>query len=155
MPANTSPPTFSKRVKKLGAIIFNPYCSCHKRLQFIADEGVRLPAKLERIEPRNRVDHQSAFVGMINPMTRQRVGEAPADKRVLYAEIICPFDRKPKHLQIVPPIDERGIVSATIGFLAYHKGLPIVDFRYLGEAVNMNLDWHDPWYTKFDNKNLG
>lgn len=125
-----------------------------KRLQFISDEGVRLPAKLVLVESRKRVDRQSAFAGMINPMTRQRVREAPADKRVLYAEIIYPFDRKPKQLQIIPPIDEHGIVSANIGFLAYHQGVPIVDFRYLGQTANLNLDWHDPWYTKFDNKNL-
>ncbi len=125
-----------------------------KRLQFKTDDGVQLPAKLELVEPRNRVDRQSAFAGMINPMTRQRVGEAPADKRVLYAEIIYPFDRKPKQLQIIPPKDERGIVSATIGFLAYHQGVPIIDFRYLSEAANLNLDWQDPWYTKFENKNL-
>lgn len=125
-----------------------------KRLQFKTDEGVHLAAKLELVEPRKRVDRQSAFTGMINPMTRPRFGEAPADKRVLYAEIIYPFDRKPKQLQIIPPKDERGIVSATIGFLAYHQAVPIVDFRYLGEAANLNLDWQDPWYTKFDNKNL-
>ena len=38
-----------------------------------------------------RVDRKSPFAGMINPMTRQRVPEAPADKRVLYAEISYPF----------------------------------------------------------------
>ena len=126
----------------------------NERLQFITDEGVKLPARIELVESRNRVDRQSPYAGMINPTTRQRVREAPADKRVLYAEIIYPFDKKPKQLQIVPPMDERGVVSANIGFLAYHKAVPIVDFRYLGQTAKLNLDWQDPWYTKFDNKNL-
>jgi len=66
-----------------------------RRLQFITGEGVTLQAKLELVEPRQRVDRQSAYAGMINPLTRQRVQDAPADKRVLYAEIIYPFDEKP------------------------------------------------------------
>jgi hypothetical protein len=128
-------------------------------LQFITEEGVKLPAKLELVEARQRVDRQSAFAGMINPMTRQRVGAAPADKRVLYAEIIYPFPKKnnaskPQQLTIIPPLNERGAATTTIGFLAYHKAVPIVDFRYLGQAAKLDLDWQDPWYTKFDNKNL-
>jgi len=131
----------------------------NERLQFITDEGVKLPAKLELVEARKRVDRFSSYAGMINPMTRQRVKSAPADKRVLYAEIIYPFPEKdktlkPKQLQIVPPMDAQGMVSASIGFLAYHKDVPIVDFRYLGQTAKLNLDWQDPWYTQFDNKNL-
>ena len=130
-----------------------------ERLQFITDKGVTLPAKLELVEPRTRVDRLSAFAGMINPITRQRVRGAPEDKRVLYAEIIYPFPGKdkaikPEQLKIIPPLNDRGVAAANIGFLAYHKAVPIIDFRYLGQASRLNLDWEDPWYTKFDNKNL-
>lgn len=38
--------------------------------------------------------------------------------------------------------------------IAYHKAVPIIDFRYLGAAARLTLDWADPWYTKFDNPNL-
>ena len=134
-----------------------------KRLQFITEKGVKLPAKLERVEPRKRVDRVSAYAGMINPMTRQRIREAPADKRVLYAEIVYPFpskdsDRdtvvKPEQLKIIPPLNEQGIVTADIGFVAYHRAVPIIDFRFLGQPAKLNLNWQDPWYTKFENKNL-
>ena len=125
-----------------------------RRLQFITGEGVTLPARLELVEPRLRVDRQSAFAGMINPVTRQRVREAPADKRVLYAEIIYPFAEKPAQLKIVPPMSDQGFATANIGFIAYHQSVPIIDFRYLGKAATLNLDWHDPWYTKFDSKLL-
>ena len=126
----------------------------NQRLQFVTGEGVTLPAKLELVEPRQRVDRQSAYAGMINPLTRQRVPDAPADKRVLYAEIIYPFEEKPDLLKIIPPLDDQGFVTATIGFIAYHQAVPIIDFRFLGQAATLNLDWQDPWYTKFDNKNL-
>ena len=125
-----------------------------ERLQFVTDKGVKLSAKLELVEPRERVDRVSAYAGMINPMTRQRVREAPADKRVLYAEIVYPFEGEPKSLQIIPPLNERGIVTANIGFVAYHQAVPITDFRFLGQAATLNINWQDPWYTRFDNKNL-
>ena len=125
-----------------------------ERLQFITGKGIKLPAKLELVEPRERVDRRSPFAGMINPITRQRVKESPADKRVLYAEIIYPFDKKPEQLKIIPPLNDKGVATANIGFVAYHKAVPIIDFRYLGQPAKLNLDWQDPWYTKFDNKNL-
>ena len=123
-------------------------------LKFISDDGNTLAAQLVLVEPRMRVDRKSPFAGMINPFTRQRVPEAPADKRVLYAEIIYPFDGKPQHITMVPPLDDEGRARVTMGFIAYHKAVPIIDFRYLGAPATLTLDWSDPWYSKFDNPNL-
>ena len=125
-----------------------------ERLQFITDKESKLSARLELVEPRMRVDRNSPFAGTINPYTRRRIGEAPADKRVLYAEIIYPFSEKPQQLTVVPPADAQGNAVATIGFIAYHKAVPVIDFRYLGQAAKLNLDWQDPWYSRFDNPNL-
>jgi hypothetical protein len=124
------------------------------KLHFITETGASLPARLALVEPRMRVDRQSPFAGMINPMTRQRVPEAPADKRVLYAEIIYPFKQRPKTLTIVPPVDEEGRALVTIGFITYHKAVPVIDFRYLGTDAKLELNWADPWYSKFENPNL-
>jgi hypothetical protein len=123
-------------------------------LKFIADDGTILPAQLILVEPRMRVDRKSPFAGMINPYTRQRVPEAPADKRVLYAEMIYPFVGKPEHITMVPPLDDEGRAKVTLGFIAYHKSVPVIDFRYLGAPAKLELDWSDPWYSKFDNPNL-
>lgn len=122
--------------------------------QVVAADGEKLPAHLDLVEPRMRVDRQSPFAGMINPFTRQRVPGAPADKRVLYAEISYPFEGKPAALTFVPPLDEEGRARVTIGFIAYHKSVPIIDFRYLGAPARLALDWEDPWYSRFDNPNL-
>lgn len=126
----------------------------HNTLKFVTDGDKVLPAQVVLIEPRMRVDRRSPFAGMINPYTRQRVPEAPSDKRVLYAELTYPFKGKPKTLTIVPPLDEEGRAKATMGFIAYHKAVPVIDFRYLGAPATLNLDWSDPWYSKFDNPNL-
>jgi hypothetical protein len=117
-------------------------------------DGVPLPAKLRLAEPRLRVDRNSPFAGMINPQTRQRVPEAPLDKRVLYAEIDYPFQGRPATLTFSPPLDENGNALATIGFIAYHKAVPVIDFRYLTAGATLILDWEDPWYSRFDNPNL-
>jgi hypothetical protein len=123
-------------------------------LQVVMPDGEQLQAKLEMVEPRQRVDRKSPFVGMTNPYTRQRIPEAPADKRVLYAEIVYPFTGKPDSLTFIPLQDDEGRALVTIGFITFHKSVPVIDFRYLGAAATLNLDWDDPWYTKFDNPNL-
>jgi hypothetical protein len=120
----------------------------------VTGEGEPLPARLERVEPRMRVDRKSPFAGMINPITRQRVPEAPADKRVLYAEISYPFEGRPEALTFIPPQDEEGRARVSIGFIAYHKSVPVTDFRYLGAPARLQLDWDDPWYSRFENPNL-
>jgi hypothetical protein len=123
-------------------------------LKFMTDDGGPLPAQLKLVEPRMRVDRRSPFAGMINPYTRQRVPEPPADKRVLYAEIVYPFEGKPASITMVPPLDDQGRAEVTLGFIAYHKAVPVIDFRYLGAPAKLKLDWSDPWYSKFDNPNL-
>jgi hypothetical protein len=126
-----------------------------RTFQVVTGSGEKLPARLDLVEPRMRVDRKSPFAGMTNPYTRQRVPEAPADKRVLYAEISYPFEeRRPAELTFIPPQDDEGRASVSVGFIAYHKSVPIIDFRYLGAPARLALDWGDPWYTKFDNPNL-
>jgi hypothetical protein len=141
---STARPPLSERLQQFSA----------ETLQIITDEGTKLQAELTLAEPRLRKDRASAFAGMINPMTRQRVPGAPEDKRVLYAELEYPLSGRPESLTIIPPRDASGIPAVTIGFIAYHKAVPIIDFRYLSQPAIVTLDWEDPWYTRFDNPNL-
>jgi hypothetical protein len=106
------------------------------------------------VELRMRIERPNPFAGMINPITRQPVPGPPEDNRVLYAELVYPFASKPKSLTIVPPLEKVGTPTASIGFIAYHKGVPVVDYRYLSEPARMDLDWDDPWYSRFENKAL-
>ncbi len=122
--------------------------------QIITDDGTKLQANLRLAEQRRRKERASAFAGLINPTTRQRVPGPPEDKRVLYAELEYPFSGKPESLTIIPPQNANGIAAVSIGFIAYHKSVPIIDFRYLSGPAKVTLDWADPWYTKFDNPNL-
>jgi hypothetical protein len=125
-----------------------------KTFQIKNDRGDNLHARLELVEPRMRKERPSPFAGMINPYTRQRIPGPPEDKRVLYAKLVYPFRKKPKSLTIIPPVDDRGMSRASIGFITYHKRVPIIDFRYLSELSTITLNWQDPWYSSFDKKAL-
>lgn len=122
--------------------------------QVIANNGTNLDADLKLIEPRLRKDRASPFAGMINPMTGRQVPGPPKDKRVIYAELEYHFIGKPESLSFIPPRDDAGNAAVNIGFIAYHKAVPIIDFGYLSHAAEVKLDWQDPWYTKFNNPNL-
>lgn len=43
---------------------------------------------------------------------------------------------------------------ANIGFVVYHQGVPVNDFRYLYSGATLNLDWEDPWHSRFESRNL-
>jgi hypothetical protein len=122
--------------------------------QFVTGTGKKLQAQLKLVEPRMRKERPSPFAGMINPYTRQPIPGPPEDRRVLYAELVYPFQSKPGSLTIIPPIDKRGASAVSIGFTAYHKDVPIVSFKYLSNASKMSLDWEDPWHTSFEEKAL-
>jgi hypothetical protein len=125
-----------------------------RTFQIKTENGENLYARPELVEPRIRKERPSPFAGLINPYTRQRIPGPPEDKRVLYAELIYPFKKKPQTLTIIPPIDSRGMSTASIGFITYHQRVPIIDFRYLSEVATLMLDWEDPWYSSFDKKAL-
>ncbi|MCZ6815192.1 MAG: hypothetical protein O7F76_00675, partial [Planctomycetota bacterium] len=78
-------PPLPERLKRFSA----------ETIQVVTDNGTKLQADLKLLEPRLRKDRASPFAGMINPMTRQRVPEAPSDKRVLYVELEYPFEGEP------------------------------------------------------------
>ena len=118
--------------------------------QIITDEGRKIRAKLQLTSLRLRKERPSRYAGKINPYTRQRMPGPPEDKRVLYVELVYPFDKRPKALTIIPPLDEEGRGLVAIGFVTYHKEVLITDFRYLPQSSTVRLDWDDPWYSGFE-----
>ena len=124
-------------------------------LQVIADNGLKLQANLKLIEPRFRRERPLPIRSKINPYTGQPIPGPPKDKRVLYAELVYPFKHKPQSLTIIPPLDaESKISKVPIGFMTYHKGAPLHDFKYLSGPSTVTFDWVDPWYSQFDKKAL-
>ncbi len=118
-------------------------------------KGVVLPVETVLVERRLRVDRASPMAGKTDPYSGRTMPEAPSDPRVMYVELLYRFDGpRPDTLTITPPLDPKGTVAANIGMIAFHRSVPVIDFRYLSAAATLRLDWSDPWYSRFDNPNL-
>lgn len=112
------------------------------------DDGPPQRGFVKSMEGRRRIKRDD-ITGEPLPVSENE-GEA-----VVYTVLVYPFEGTPKTLAIKPPQDAEGqFVTATIGFTTYHKKLPVMDFRYLGTEEILDLDWEDPWYSKFRNRNL-
>ena len=111
-------------------------------------DGENLIGEIVKQEVMPRKYRASLYTGVVNKNNK-------VSKEMLFVEIIYPLTNKPKKVVITPPI-ERGNkqTRANIGFVTYHKNIPVNDLRYLGQSVSLNLDWKDPWYSRFDNINL-
>ena len=124
-------------------------------LQIIDNTGRKLRANLKLVEPRLRQERPSPIRWKVNPYTGQPIPGPPKDKRVLFAELIYPFKQRPQSLTLIPPLEEnRRVPKVSIGFMTYHMGAPLHDFKYLSEPSTVTLDWQDPWYSVFDKKAL-
>jgi hypothetical protein len=108
---------------------------------------VALPGVLTAVEPRPRV-RRDEVTGEPLPV--------PADEEepVVFARLAYPLPGQPNVISITPPGAENEGPMSDLGFVAYHRGLPINDFRYLGARETLDLDWDDPWYSRFRNRNL-
>jgi len=109
-------------------------------------KGNKLNGSVRLIENRKRTVRPS-------PISNPPGGLVPS-KNVTYVEIEYPFKRIPKSLVFNPPVNENGTAGVTYGFIVYHGNIPVIDFRFLPYNQKLNLDWVDPWYSKFENKNL-
>jgi len=139
-----SPPRIETRVARFSKEVF----------RIVPHDEQAIVAQLKLTEPRERIARANPFTGMMNPITRRSVPGPPADKRVLYIELIYPFQKRPQRLTIIPPLNKAGQPQVSIGFIVYHRNVPVIDFSYLSEAIRLNLDWEDPWYSRFEKKQL-
>ena len=73
---------------------------------------------------------------------------------VVFVELRYPLRARPSTLVIEPPLTDDGYAAADIGFVVYHQGIAINDFRYLAAGEPIRLDWNDPFYSRFERKSL-
>ena len=74
---------------------------------------------------------------------------------VTYAEIVYPLNTSPEQLTLVPPLAlGKDRADSAIGFIVFHDQIPVTNYWYLSQAETLNLDWEDPWYSTFENRNL-
>jgi hypothetical protein len=110
-------------------------------LVITSGDGELIPGYVLEMGPRERV-RRDEVTG--EPLFSD--DETP--ETAIYAELLYPFETQPETLTF---INGR---SRSIGFVVYHKGVAVNDFRYLTPAQTLNLDWDDPWYSAFDHRGL-
>ena len=113
-----------------------------------AEGGEPLPGRVEKLVARRRLARDE--------VTGEPLPEQPKNSElILHAVLKYTFDGRPASLTIQPPLlPDSDLCAANIGFACYHDGLPVNDFRYLPGEVTLDLDWTDPWYSRFRHPNL-
>ncbi len=137
-------PPLEERMRKFSA----------EDLQIITDDGRTLQAERRVVAERTRKPRPSPNVGKLNPITLQPIPGPPSDDRVLYVELVYALGPAPESLILVPPTEGQGRPTATVGFIVYHGGVPLIDFRYMPMESTLHLDWDDPWYSEFEERAL-
>jgi hypothetical protein len=108
----------------------------------------------------NKGEALPGFVRDMGPATRPRRDEITGEELptpdeeavvVIGATLIFPFEGKPEALTLVAP-SKTGL--ANIGFVLYHLGVAVNDFRYLSSGYEVQLDWEDAWYSTFPQRAL-
>ena len=110
----------------------------------IQADGKILAGGVLEIGPETRVKR--------DPVTGNPVAsESDEAEIVIAATLIYPFDPHPASLTLGLPM-HTGPVS--IGFVLYHQGVAVNDFRFLTNGLEVHLDWDDPWYSAFDSRSM-
>ncbi len=113
-----------------------------------SDDGSPLAGQVSSFQVRKRIKRDE-ITGA--PLAVQPEGA----EIVVYAVLEFHLEGQPRSISIGGPTDiDQGRATANIGFITYHKGLPVSDFRYLAVEETLELDWQDPWYSRFRNPNL-
>ncbi len=110
----------------------------------IPDAGDPLAGRMLSIGPEERVQ-RDPVTGEIVPVNE---GEA---ETVIRVRLSYALPAKPSELSIVLGPNAR---KASIGYVAYHRSVAVNDFRYLTPSQTLQLDWLDPWYTRFTTRAL-
>ena len=116
-------------------------------LVFRLDDGPPIPGRILEMEPRKRVVRDE-ITGEPLPVPE---GEG---EDVIFAVLEYPLTGTTgddRH-------DATGSPAGHVGGQHRHddlpRDLPVNDFRYFGTEEILDLDWSDPWYSKFRNRNL-
>lgn len=110
---------------------------------FLVD-GTRLIGKIESVERRKRVERDEVSGEPV---------PAASNETTLFVVLRYPFIAQPDALVVRPPLED-GYSTANIGFVVYHQGVAVNDFRYLSTEERLSLDWDDPFYSSFERRTL-
>ncbi len=109
------------------------------------DQGGPLPGRILEIGPRARAVRDE-ITGEPLPVPD---GETPPP--AVLARLEYGLEARPDTLTFFGPRTGRPV---SVGFVVYHRGVAVNDFRYLSAQQTLTLDWDDPWYSRFSRRTL-
>jgi len=112
-----------------------------QELRILAD-GRPLPGELIEIGLSERIRRDE--------ITGEPLPAEGEPERVIKARLQWPLSRRPAQLEfrlVLPSV-------AAVGFVVYHEGIAVNDFRYMSPSQILKLDWEDPWYSAFASRSL-
>ena len=110
----------------------------------ILSNGLPLQGHIAKMGPETRVKR--------DPVTGEPMpGDGTEPEVVIAATLVFPLEQLTGSLTLTAP---RTTGMASIGFVLYHRGVAVNDFRFLSSGYTVNLDWVDPWYSAFDTRAL-
>jgi hypothetical protein len=118
-------------------------------LRIATPRGGALPGRIAELTARPRLQRDE-ITGEALPVQDEEA-EPTVFARLVYD---LPEGVPPEALVLSPPSVEGAGAAANVGFVLYHRGVPVNDFRYLGRPETLRLDWSDPFYSRFENRNL-
>ena len=114
-----------------------------------------LAGKITTIETRKRTPRANRDSLPSNDLMGRPINIPQVSPYVTYVEIIYPFTNQPDQLILSPPLEpNKKYPSITIGFITFHDEIPVTNYWYLSRPEILNIDWEDPWYSHFENRNL-
>jgi hypothetical protein len=121
--------------------------------QFLSDDFVisanthQLAGQLTHVSVKKRI--------VRDEITGDPLPNQPEDAElVVQVELSYPLQTRPKTVSFRPLLTQDKSITTNIGFVVYHQGVAVNDFRYLSKEEKLQLDWDDPWYSAFESKNL-
>ncbi len=110
-----------------------------------ADGGDLIVGRLVSFESRPRLPRDE-----VSGEPRPQQSDDP-EELALFAVLEYPLPGKPETLQIQGRFRSPAVAA---GFVLYHGSVAVNDFRYLGPHQHVELDWNDPWYSRFESRVL-
>jgi len=107
----------------------------------VISDGQPLDGMLVRIGPSEKIRRDD--------ITGEPLAVTGEPETVVTAEFVWPLGTLTENMDFLFRIP-----GASVGFVVYHKGVAVNDFRYLSNSQTLKLDWDDPWYSSFTNRSL-
>ena len=110
-------------------------------MPLLPDATGALEGRLVEMEARTRIRR--------DPVSGEPLPEDEVEpEQVVFVRLEYPFAEKPRTLGLAAP------PQSSVGFVVYHEGVAVNDFRYLSRTQTLEFDWDDPWYTQFQRRSL-